>query len=212
VKSLLIVPLKPNASQSMKTLCMEKLDEVRRMYGDSLQIVVDERGSGDAHITTHDDRQSHIARIRQSILNDVLQAEHKDVFWMDADIVYFDVRIFQKMMKFENAIVAPMVLLNNSKDHLGITFFYDLAGFIENGRWANRTAPYLSRNYTVIEMDSVGAFYKVPARVYHSGAFYYPVAGYTEHYSVCEFARRKLGMKVLCDARMEVYHHDLAPM
>jgi hypothetical protein len=152
-----------------------------------------------------DDRQSHIAVIRQSILNDVLRPEHQDVFWMDSDISDFDVSVIEKMREYENAIIAPMVLWESRNEVL----FYDLAGFIEDGRWARQHHPYFNQKGDVVELDSVGAFYKVPAEVYRAGAFYYPVAGYVEHYSICEFARRRMGMKVLCDTRLKVFHIDL---
>jgi hypothetical protein len=204
MRSLFIVPLKPNTTYSLRELCMDKLDEVRRTYGESLQIVVDERGSGDGHVETLDERQSHIAKIRQSILEDVLRQEYQDVFWMDADILDFEVGVIGKMMAYRDIIVAPMVLKKH--DQRLEESYYDTAGFVENGQWASEMSPYFKQTCDVIELDSVGAFYKVPARVYHSGAFYYPVAGYVEHYAVCEFAKRRMGMKVLCDTRLKVFH------
>lgn len=205
MKSLFIVPLKPNTVPSLRNIIMDKLDEIRSAYRDVFQIIVDERGSGDGEIKSLDERQSHIAMIRQSILNDVLRPSHQDVFWLDADVIEFEVGIIGELMKHRDAIAAPMVLRRRGK----VDVFYDTAGFVKDGVWANVFWPFFKSEDPVLEMESVGAFYRIPARVFFTGAFYHPVAGFTEHYSVCEFARRKMGMKVLCDRRFSAHHANL---
>lgn len=201
MRSLFIVPLKPNTVPSLKRLVCEKMEEVKRSYGDSIQVVIDERGSGDRSVVTLDDRQCHLSSIRQSILNDVLRSSHRDVFWMDADVLDFDVGVIGRMREF-GGICAPLVLFEGSDA------FYDLAGFVEDGVWIRQSVPYFNQTGNVVKLDCVGAFYRVPASVFFAGGYYYPVSGFTEHYSVCEFARLRMGMDVVCDTGMSVMHID----
>jgi hypothetical protein len=202
LRSLFIIPVKKNLKHKLREMCGLKADEIKRTYGDSIDVVIDDRGPGDSQVKNVDDRQSLLAGIRQSILNDNLKDKHKEVFWMDADLIDFDVGIIAKMRAYENTIVAPLVLIIEN----GGKRFYDLFGFVENGRIVRQYSPYFDQSGDVVSLDSVGAFYMVPASVYRAGATYHPVAGYVEHYAICEFARRRLGVKVVCDTRLEVIH------
>lgn len=202
-KSLFIIPVKKNIDPRLLEICRRKADEIKKTYGDSIDVVINDSGPGDADIQNIDDRQSHMALVRQSILSASLKDDHTEVFWMDADLIEFDVGIIREFRKWKNVIVAPLVLVFDN----GIKRFYDLCGFVDNnGRIAREARPYFDQSGAVLLLNSVGAFYMVPASVYRAGATYHPVAGYVEHYSICEFARRKLGMSVICDTRFEVLH------
>ena len=109
--------------------------------------------------------------------------------------------------------------------------FYDVAGFVENGRWARFTQPYFDQPGPVYDLDSVGSCYLVNADLYRNGARHEAdfaskkfieencvwqedsiarnQAGlancFSEHYSVCEFARRA-GLPVRAFADLIAYH------
>jgi hypothetical protein len=109
--------------------------------------------------------------------------------------------------------------------------FYDVAGFVENSRWARFTQPYFDQPGPVFELDSVGSCYLLNADLYRHGARYEidfaskkfiedgtlweensiarnqiePANCFTEHYSVCEFTRRA-GLPVRAFADLVAYH------
>jgi len=94
--------------------------------------------------------------------------------------------------------------------------FYDIAGFVEQGRWARFTPPFFDQPGPVFELDSVGSCYLVNADLYRHGARHEldhasatfiaenrvweedaicqnqrgPANSFSDHYSVCQFARK----------------------
>jgi hypothetical protein len=93
--------------------------------------------------------------------------------------------------------------------------FYDIAGFVEQGRWARFTPPFFDQPGPVFELDSVGCCYLVNADLYRHGARHEldhasatfiaenrvweedaicqnhgPANSFSDHYSVCLFARK----------------------
>jgi hypothetical protein len=109
--------------------------------------------------------------------------------------------------------------------------FYDIAGFVENRRWARFTQPYFDPLGPVYQLDSVGSCYRVNADLYRNGAKHSvdPAARtlldsgapwpedaiarnqvgvadcFTEHYSVCAFARQS-GLPVQAFDDLIAYH------
>lgn len=97
-------------------------------------------------------------------------------------------------------VSAPVVLLDHHPER-----FYDVAGFVEGGRWARLTPPWFDQPGPVFDLDGVGCLYLVPAEVYRTGGRHVSVPGYTDHLAVCAHARR-LGMPVRAYADLRVYH------
>jgi hypothetical protein len=109
--------------------------------------------------------------------------------------------------------------------------FYDIAGFVERGRWARFTQPYFDQIGPVYELDSVGSCYLVNADLYRWGGRHeIDVASgnfvatnslwsedtirrnqeakancFTEHYSICAFAR-SAGLPVRAFGDLIAYH------
>lgn len=166
----------------------------------------DYSGDGDAGVKTLAERVARNAAIRNDFLERFLfracAADVTHVLWIDADVFYPPTLVTDLLAVSDVDIVAPGVYLQGHYPR-----FYDLAGFVSGGKWAEMFPPYWEgKTDGVNQMDSVGTCYLVPATVYHKGARYAPSQDYAEHYSVCEFARREMGMKVLCDMRQMVWH------
>ncbi len=174
-----------------------------------LELVIDKRGSGDHGIKTLLERVTHVAPIRQALIDDHLKDYHDYVFMMDSDITYYNLNIIQELYEDAgNDIIAPMVLLN-----IRVPFFYDTAGFVEmNGKHVSNHSPFFSlRSFEKKrEMLSVGAFYIIPSKVFREGAKYAVPenARWTEHNHLCQSARA-LGHKVYCREDLTVLHADL---
>jgi len=198
MKTLVLIPIKPNLPSPLRQRCLEQTQKLKAAFPDKIEIVMDGRGPGDFHIHHLAQRVEHMAALRQEFITCHLKPEHTHVLCADAD-VFYEPDIVGKLWQYPNDIIAPMVLGEDTDT------YYDVAGFIEDGKWVNHLYPHFKQPGPVVELDSVGAFYMVPANVFRLGAYYYPTPGYTEHYSVCGFAKRN-GWKVLCDTRLVVYH------
>jgi hypothetical protein len=83
-------------------------------------------------------------------------------------------------------------------------WFYDTGGFIHQGRTTERWAPKWVQESGVVEMDSVGSCYLVPADVYRNGARYSASDITVEHVALLAEAR-EMGYRVFadCDTRVE---------
>lgn len=204
---LVLVPIKSNMPDELRRRCLRQVGELRCLLKDRVDVVVDESGPGDSAVGSYTDRLRHISKIRNALLDAYLRPEHTCVLWVDADI-RFDVEVVMSMISCPNDVVAPMVLME-SKDEKGKfegkERFYDLKGFVEEGRETPMYPPFFKAVGPMVDLDSVGAFYMVPADVFRAGARYKASQGYTEHYAVCEFAK-KMGRRVVCDTRLKVYH------
>jgi hypothetical protein len=161
-----------------------------------------------------------MAALRQKMIERYLEDEQW-VFWVDADIVDYPTFLIEELIqRAEGGIAAPLVLMQGDisepsrADGFGPGRFYDIAGFVENRRWARFTPPYFDQLGPVYYLDSVGSCYLVNADLYRNGAVYTidsasdvfiktnatwppdaiarnqrgPANAYTEHYSVCQFA------------------------
>src|SRR5262249_3252235 len=193
------------------------------------------------HGQPHPHRQAAMASLRQNMVERNLQDE-RWIFWVDADIVdYAPFLIEQLIQRAEGGIAAPLVLMEGEiteavpKDGFGPGRFFDIAGFVENSRWARFTAPYFDQPGPVYRLDSVGSCYLVNADLYRMGATHTidpasqnfldrnetwsqdaiagnqrgPANAYTEHYSVCQFAIRH-GLPVQAFADLVAFHQKVS--
>ncbi len=170
------------------------------------EIVIDERGPGDAHLTDQplSVRCAHIADIRQGMIDEHLRQEHEAVLWIDADIVEYPPDLPSQLIKRSGGGVgAPMVLLEGFEHR-----FYDTAGFIEDGQMACQLPPWFEQSGPVYELESVGSIYLIPATVYRQGGRHVKSPTCTEHYSVCSRAR-ELGLPVRAFADLVALHANL---
>lgn len=199
---LVLVPMKPNQHVLLKGHVLIML---QRMQRPGIEIVVDSRGPGDAGIVSLEDRVKHVAGIMNGMLADYLQPHHTHVLLMDADLVGFSADLPARLLETaqDNAIVAPMVYLDGQFPR-----FYDIVGFVEQGKWADLYPPYFRQTGRFVGLDSVGACYLVPAGVFRKGVKYEAVDGFTHHMAVCRGAKA-IGYKVFCDTSLVVMHADL---
>lgn len=230
---LALVPVKPGSSDAT-------LDRARALLARTLarlphRIVFDDRGAAPAR-GTHLARQAPLAAIRQAMIDTHLRAE-RWVFWADLDLIDYPADLVSNLIRrAAGGIAAPLVLIAPPPDRPAPLAFFDLAGFVEKGRWASRPPPFFRQRGPVYRLDSVGCCYLISADLYRAGARHEPdphtaariasgqpfppdatlqnPAGqpfaYTEHYSVCAFARRH-GRPVQAFADLTAFHesHDL---
>jgi hypothetical protein len=100
-------------------------------------------------------------------------------------------------------------------DGFGCGRFFDVAGFVEDLRWARFDEPWFDQPGPVYSLDSVGSLYVVNAEIYRRGARHtadkyseefvrrgmnwkpgmvamnqrMPANCFTEHFSVCQWAK-----------------------
>jgi len=145
------------------------------------------------------------------------------VAWVDADIVFYPPDLLRTIVeRADGGIAAPMVVMDGvpgmtgqgENDGFGPGRFFDVAGFVENRRWARFTEPWFDQAGPVYSLDSVGSCYVVNAEIYRAGARHvadpYSVEfvqrglkwtrdslrlnqqkhanSFTEHFSVCQWA------------------------
>jgi Flp pilus assembly protein TadD len=199
---LVLIPIKPNLHPALK---QRARDLSARLPGANLDhafdLVLDERGAGDDAVTGLESRVRHTAPIRQQLIEVHLQPAHDAVLWIDADLVAYPADLpTQLLRRNPGGVSAPVVLLDHHPDR-----FYDVAGFVERGRWARLLPPWFDQPGPVYDLDGVGCLYLVPASVYRAGAKHEPVPGYTDHLAVCAHARR-MGLAVRAYADLRAYH------
>ncbi len=145
------------------------------------------------------EHNSRVAEVRNAVIEEYLDSEHTHVLWIDADIIRIPPDLPTKLLQ-RSAVVAPIVFWDKHRPH-----FYDVGGFVQNGKWANPMPPYWQNMGPIVSLDSVGCCYMIPADVYRKGARYSHTDGFTEHYSVCQDAKRQ-GLPVLCRTDVSVAH------
>ncbi len=233
---LILTPVNPRARPDL----IERARSLARKASEGIRhcrIVYDDTGEAPARGLPHPVRQKALADLRQRMVEQHLRDE-KWIFWIDADIVDYPPFLIEELIKrAEGGIAAPLVLMEgNVKDPpgnhgFGPGRFYDIAGFVEEKRWARFTPPYFDQNGPVYRLDSVGSCYLVNADLYRNGAAHMidpaserflnneqswsvdliarnqrgPATAYTEHYSVCQFAiRHELPVRAFSD--LIAYH------
>jgi len=201
------------------------------------RIVYDDTGEAPPRGSTFPHRLAAMTPLRQAMIDRHLRDE-RWVFWVDADLVEYPANLLEELIsRAEGGIAAPLVLMEGDVTEpaypagFGPGRFYDIAGFIENGRWARFTQPYFDQLGPVYRLDSVGCCYLVNADLYRWGAKHEldyaskafiaenrdwpddaieqnqsgPANSFTDHYSVCEFAR-KVNLPVQAFADLIAYH------
>jgi hypothetical protein len=99
-----------------------------------------------------------------------------------------------------DGVTAPAVVLDRYVDR-----FYDTLGFLEQGKQARLYPPWFDQAGPIVELDSVGSCYIIPATVYRDGARYRDHAGATEHLSVMQ-ACRDAGRRVVANLSLTAVH------
>ena len=140
------------------------------------------------------------ARARNELLDSLLKPEYTHILWLDVDLVTVPPDIIERLAEIgEEHIMAPFVLMEPCWQ-FGAHRFYDVGGFVKDGGGFDLWPPYCDGG-DLVELDSVGSCYLVPADVYRRGARYEPEADEVEHLSLMKQAR---GMGYRIFARRDV--------
>ena len=202
INVLVAIPINPNMSDYLANLtrisairmsCYEPYMHFDYFFNDNAYVNDGTHGS-----SCH-------AQARNAILDEGLKPYHNYVLWIDADIIVYPTDLPRLLYDTDNnAVVAPLVLRE------GTDAFYDFNGFIEAGnkRMARICPPYFEQKGPIVELDSVGCVYMMPAGPFHNGVRYKTVDGHTEHWSVME-EYRKQGYRIICNKDIVVIHADL---
>ncbi len=233
---LVLTPINPALDPAVLRRARELAERaISGMRG--CRIIYDDTGEAPPRGSTFPHRLAAMSPLRQAMIDRHLRDE-KWVFWVDADLVDYSANLLEELIsRAEGGIAAPLVLMEGDLREpaypagFGPGRFYDIAGFIENGRWARFTQPYFDQPGPVYRLDSVGCCYLVNADLYRWGAKHEldyaskafieenrawpdnaielnqlgPANSFTDHYSVCEFAR-KVGLPVQAFADLVAYH------
>ena len=241
---LVLTPVNPQLDERV-------LDRARELANRALKgmqncrIVYDDHGDAPLRARCgggqpHPYRQAAMAALRQNMIERHLRDE-KWIFWVDADIVDYPAHLLEQLIaRIDGGIAAPIVIMEGSLDEpahptgFGPGRFYDVAGFVEQGRWARFTPPYFDQIGPVYELESVGSCYLVNADIYRWGGRHeIDVAStnfvstnsvwpedtigrnqetkancFTEHYSICAFAR-SAGLPVRAFGDLIAYHQNI---
>ncbi|HWM24530.1 MAG TPA: glycoside hydrolase family 99-like domain-containing protein [Chthoniobacterales bacterium] len=233
---LVLTPISPTLDPAVIRRARELAERTTNgMRG--CRIVYDDTGEAPPRGSTFPHRLAAMTPLRQAMIDRHLRDE-RWVFWVDADLVDYPANLLEELIsRAEGGIAAPLVLMEGDLSEpaypagFGPGRFYDIAGFIENDRWARFTQPYFDQPGPVYRLDSVGCCYLVNADLYRWGAKHEldhaskafiaenrdwpddaiklnqsgPANSFTDHYSVCEFAR-KVAVPVQAFADLIAYH------
>jgi hypothetical protein len=140
------------------------------------------------------------AHARNSFIELFLDDDHDYVLWIDVDLTDIPRDLVEQLVKASKknrgAIVAPMAWDERGR-------FYDLGGFVKSGQWADPLMG-VPGDEPIVEMESVGCCYLVPAWLYREGLRYTPEGDEIEHVSFCRAARERV--KVLALRDVCVFH------
>jgi hypothetical protein len=175
------------------------------------------------------------ATVRNYMLDTYLKEEHTHVLWVDSDLIDYPADLPGKLMQaasqcpqcpfsyadtcqdedyarclkcetcWPGTIAAPLALLSESSGFP--SRFYDIGGFIEKGTRARMFPPWFEGEGEVIELDSVGCCYLVPAQLYKQGIRYAPPPTdyYVEHWSVMQEAKKR-GYRIVALTGVHAVH------
>jgi hypothetical protein len=201
---LCLIPMKKNLSDILKYKAFSLGKSLQTKHGSNIEIVYDECGNGDGHINTFEQRKTHNGKLRQILIEKYLKPRHTHVLWIDADIFYDPETIIEKLLHLTgDGIGAPAIYLENYGER-----WYDIKGFIEEGIEAGLYPPFFKQSGSILELDSVGAFYMISADILRTNVRYDDPTPFTEHWPICQKAI-SMGKKVRCDLRLRVIHADL---
>jgi hypothetical protein len=232
---LVMIAVNPRAAEEWERAQELAERAIKGMRG--CRIVCDTTGESPLRGVAHPARQAGMAAIRQGMIDRHLRDE-RWVFWADADIVEYPENLIDELIaRVEGGVAAPLILMEGDASEPTNAFgfgpgrFYDVAGFVEKGRWARFEQPYFDQPGPVYLLDSVGSCYLVNADLYRhggkhvadpasqafiaSGAEWHdrsiadnqaaPANCFTEHYSLCLFAREN-GLPVQAFADLIACH------
>jgi len=144
---------------------------------------------------------------RNTLIDFYLKPHHTHVLWVDVDIVDYPSDLIERLLSTGGryGAAAPFVLIE------GTDRFYDYGGFVRNGACFSPTPPYTDAEGLaagLMEMDSVGSVYLMPAYYYTAGCRYAPDGDEVEHRSLFRQARDS-GCRVFADSHITAYHANL---
>lgn len=144
------------------------------------------------------------ARARNALLDAWLQADHTHILWADSDLLDYPADLPTRLLKLNpDGISAPAVTIPEPGS--GPDRFYDILGFLEQGRRARMRQPWFDQPGPVVELDSVGCIYLAPAALYRDGARYADIGGRTEHEGIMAAARAQ-GRRICADLSLRAIH------
>lgn len=233
---LVLQPIRPDHPPALRIQAAQLLHSLHAANPDMTFDIRQDDAKLD--IPAHESRYIKHATVRNYMIDTYLTDAHDAVFWVDSDLISYDADLPTKLAQTAErmcwnvfpgptassltarriapgAIVAPLALLAEPSPY-GRNRFYDIGGFVEDGRSARSYPPYFDQAGDVIELESVGCCYLIPAAVYRAGIRYTPppcdrwsVSGRlefrVEHNSVMQQARA-LGYKVCCLTTMRCVH------
>ena len=233
---LVLTPVNPNLDNRVLRRAQELAKRAINGMA-NCRTVYDSLGDAPLRGQPHPHRQAAMASLRQQMIEQHLRDE-KWIFWVDADIIDYPAGLLEELIaRIDGGIAAPIVIMEGSLDEpvnpagFGPGRFYDVAGFVERGRWARFTPPYFDQIGPVYELESVGSCYLVNANIYRWGGRHEIDAAssefvsvnlrwsedairrnqeekancFTEHYSLCAFAR-SAGLPVRAFGDLIAYH------
>ena len=218
---VILIPISPNMQRQFINSAIYLAQRAAPSFR-ACRVVLDPSGEAPPAGKPHPHRQAALAKIRQEMIDKYL-GEADWVAWIDADIVDYSADLIAELVKrAENGIAAPVVLMDGERgtgslnvDGFGRGRFFDVAGFVEDLRWARFDEPWFNQPGPAYSLDSVGSLYVVNAEIYRRGARHtadkyseefvrrgmkwkrgtvarnqrLPANCFTEHFSVCQWAR-----------------------
>jgi len=144
------------------------------------------------------------ARARNELLDQFLSPEQTHILWLDVDLVDVPPNIIGLLAEVsETDVVAPFVFMEPNPI-FPARRFYDVGGFVKDGEGFNLYPPYCEGG-DLVELDSVGSCYLIPAHVYREPCRYTPRGNEVEHLSLMAQAR-EMGLKVYARRDVIVRH------
>lgn len=211
---LVLQPIRPDHPPALRAIADALLARLEGANpGMTFEIVQDDAR---LPIPDHGSRYIKHATVRNYMVDTYVNAEHDSVFWVDSDLIDYSADLPVRLHSANpNGITAPLALLSPSSG-FGADRFYDIGGFVERNRSARMHPPYFEQTGDVIDLDSVGCCYLIPAAVYRRGVRYEPPPCdrwatdgrneyRVEHNSVMHAARR-LGYPVRCLTTARAVH------
>lgn len=141
------------------------------------------------------------AQARNAVLDRVDLQAYDYIYWCDIDILRWPVGLLSFALAANpDGVTGCAVTLDHQPSR-----FYDIWGFLEDGKPARLQPPWFDQQDRVIALESVGCCYVVPAVLYRDGARYADTPGATEHLSVCQAARSE-GRSVIANMGIRAVH------
>ncbi|HEX3319413.1 MAG TPA: glycoside hydrolase family 99-like domain-containing protein, partial [Terriglobales bacterium] len=141
---LVLTPLNPQLEERIIDRAKELAHRALRGMR-NCRVIYDNAGEAPRRGATFPHRLAALAPLRQAMVDRHLRDE-RWVFWVDADLVDYPAQLIDELIhRAEGGIAAPLVIMEgdtsspSSREGFGPGRFYDIAGFVEQGRWARFT-------------------------------------------------------------------------